>query len=441
MPKTFLIRKKQGLKNVWNEIESGVTGQIDSRRLDDNSKTDFVETLKFPIPEVPSPIAADSAERGQISSEPASRDHLRSAFEYWPIVKQRMLQSPPHNAFPQRSNFLPFGFKYCQSENNMNVDLNNNKDRLVASSPPFSPSTPSQVNAYISRNKALDIPASSSNFDSIFWPAHNIFSSFTGSGYTSDNSFHQRHVRPFHPYKIPTETSINWHFRCANKQDKMSPTLKTTPVSETKSKPQNVPRSPLITQSATPNIELINGGYGIKNPLLSPDCNVTKDAPTLGNSYRDTKFSCKICGKYFEFPKLLQRHLKSHTDVKRYLCTFCGKGFNDTFDLKRHTRTHTGVRPYKCEMCDKAFTQRCSLESHCRKIHNIEFRFGYKERRGKVYVCEDCGHVTEDPEEHFVHIKDSHPYNPTILRCYDKRHFKFNENNGKKIKHGSLSQS
>ena len=61
-----------------------------------------------------------------------------------------------------------------------------------------------------------------------------------------------------------------------------------------------------------------------------------------GISYQGTKFNCKICGKCFEFPKLLQRHLKSHSDVKRYLCTFCGKGFNDTFDLKRHTRTHTG---------------------------------------------------------------------------------------------------
>ena len=58
--------------------------------------------------------------------------------------------------------------------------------------------------------------------------------------------------------------------------------------------------------------------------------------------YKDAILSCKICGRNFEFPKLLQRHLKNHAEVKRYLCMFCGKGFNDTFDLKRHTRTHTG---------------------------------------------------------------------------------------------------
>ena len=78
-------------------------------------------------------------------------------------------------------------------------------------------------------------------------------------------------------------------------------------------------------------------------------------------------------------------------------------------------------------MCDKAFTQRCSLESHCRKIHSVEYKFAYKERREKVYVCEECGHVTHDPEEHFVHIKDSHPYSSALLRCYDKRQFKFGE--------------
>lgn len=53
-------------------------------------------------------------------------------------------------------------------------------------------------------------------------------------------------------------------------------------------------------------------------------------------------FACKVCGKEFAMQRLLNRHLKCHSEAKRYLCTFCGKGFNDTFDLKRHTRIHTG---------------------------------------------------------------------------------------------------
>jgi uncharacterized Zn-finger protein len=55
------------------------------------------------------------------------------------------------------------------------------------------------------------------------------------------------------------------------------------------------------------------------------------------------EFICGLCGKTFKLQRLLNRHLKNHSQLKRYLCTFCGKGFNDTFDLKRHTRTHTGL--------------------------------------------------------------------------------------------------
>jgi ovo-like protein len=54
------------------------------------------------------------------------------------------------------------------------------------------------------------------------------------------------------------------------------------------------------------------------------------------------EFVCGLCQKTFKLQRLLNRHLKNHSQLKRYICTFCGKGFNDTFDLKRHTRTHTG---------------------------------------------------------------------------------------------------
>ena len=85
----------------------------------------------------------------------------------------------------------------------------------------------------------------------------------------------------------------------------------------------------------------------------------------------------------------------------------------------------SGVRPYKCSHCDKAFTQRCSLESHERKLHGLEREFGYKERRSKTYVCEECGHTTGQPEGHFNHLKENHPYSPALRRAHDRRLFKF----------------
>ncbi|XP_054457695.1 putative transcription factor Ovo-like 1a [Anoplopoma fimbria] len=120
-------------------------------------------------------------------------------------------------------------------------------------------------------------------------------------------------------------------------------------------------------------------------------------------------YVCQVCEKTFSYQRMLNRHLKCHNDTKRHLCTFCGKGFNDTFDLKRHVRTHTGVRPYKCTLCEKAFTQRCSLESHMKKIHSVTQKYAYKERRNKLYVCEECGLTSGSQDELLIHLHSLHP--------------------------------
>ncbi|XP_029943956.1 putative transcription factor Ovo-like 1a [Salarias fasciatus] len=128
-----------------------------------------------------------------------------------------------------------------------------------------------------------------------------------------------------------------------------------------------------------------------------------------GQSSSSGTFVCQVCQKTFQHQRMLNRHVKCHNETKRHLCSFCGKGFNDTFDLKRHVRTHTGVRPYKCTLCDKAFTQRCSLESHMKKIHSVTLKYAYKERRNKLYVCEECGHTAATQDELLLHLHALHP--------------------------------
>src|SRR6218665_331763 len=90
--------------------------------------------------------------------------------------------------------------------------------------------------------------------------------------------------------------------------------------------------------------EPINGGYGVKNPLLNQGSDLLVNPQELGMKTPDDKVMCRVCGKKFAIWRLFSRHVKCHSDVKRYLCTICGKGFSDTFDLKRHTRTHTGIQ-------------------------------------------------------------------------------------------------
>lgn len=161
----------------------------------------------------------------------------------------------------------------------------------------------------------------------------------------------------------------------------------------------------------------------------------------------------QVCQKTFHHQRMLNRHVKCHNETKRHPCTFCGKGFNDTFDLKRHVRTHTGgwplarcsvltgrrlgggnkhrysppvsvpragVRPYKCTLCEKAFTQRCSLESHMKKIHSITQAYAYKERRNKLYVCEECGHTSATQDELHQHHQSLHP-NSHLLKAKSAR--------------------
>jgi len=184
-----------------------------------------------------------------------------------------------------------------------------------------------------------------------------------------------------------------------------------------------------LPNSVVPTIEFVNGGHGIRNPLLAMNLKMHNQIPVNQND----PLRCTVCFKKFNLTRLLNRHLKCHSDMKRYLCTFCGKGFNDTFDLKRHTRTHTGVRPYKCNSCDKSFTQRCSLESHTLKVHNIQHDYAYKERRAKMYVCEECGNTTNQPDNHFNHLKTQHPYSLALSKFNDKRHFKFNEQDASSV--------
>ncbi|XP_043849806.1 putative transcription factor ovo-like protein 3 [Dromiciops gliroides] len=119
--------------------------------------------------------------------------------------------------------------------------------------------------------------------------------------------------------------------------------------------------------------------------------------------------SCPLCPKVFPLQRMLTRHLKCHNPARRHVCSCCTKGFHDAFDLKRHMRTHTGIRPFRCSACGKAFTQRCSLESHLGKIHGQPPRYGYRERREKLHVCEDCGYTSARTDDYAQH-RALHPH-------------------------------
>ncbi|XP_076446007.1 uncharacterized protein LOC143283673 [Babylonia areolata] len=226
-------------------------------------------------------------------------------------------------------------------------------------------------------------------------------------------------LSPRRPERMTTQTDVRHGYS----------TSTPSPMTSPSSHGQLSPVSPGLKP-----VEMVNGGYGFKNPILTQTAPSAHSEQNMATDARtqEGEFRCQVCDKRFRIQRLLTRHMKCHSEVKRFLCSICRKGFNDTFDLKRHTRTHTGVKPFKCQ-CGKAFTQRCSLESHERKVHGHVLPFAYKERRTKLYVCEDCGSTSHDPALHFLHIQSRHPHSPVLLKFYDKRQFKFSDSSVTKM--------
>ena len=58
------------------------------------------------------------------------------------------------------------------------------------------------------------------------------------------------------------------------------------------------------------------------------------------------------------------------------------------------------------------------------------------------FVC-ITGITSQQPEEHYMHLKVSHPYSPALDKFYDRRHFKFNSQEFpfKKSEHSEASST
>uniref|UniRef100_A0A8D0DIW2 Histone-lysine N-methyltransferase PRDM9 n=1 Tax=Salvator merianae TaxID=96440 RepID=A0A8D0DIW2_SALMN len=122
--------------------------------------------------------------------------------------------------------------------------------------------------------------------------------------------------------------------------------------------------------------------YEKKNSRWSKDGKTLRQLTHLDKHIHagEKPYSCRQCGKSFNWSSSLARHERTHTGEKPYSCRQCGKSFSWSSSLARHERTHTGEKPYSCRQCGKSFSWSSYLARH-ERTHTGE----------KPYSCRQCG--------------------------------------------------
>ena len=141
------------------------------------------------------------------------------------------------------------------------------------------------------------------------------------------------------------------------------------------------PSSPVSQMPSFFNFSSMMSPSLIKNSYATPPISphVTSNVSMIAKRRQRTVLPCSECGKTFDRPSLLKRHMRTHTGEKPHVCDVCGKGFSTSSSLNTHRRIHSGEKPHQCGVCGKRFTASSNLYYH--KMTHI------KEKPHKCTVC------------------------------------------------------
>ncbi|VDK34465.1 unnamed protein product [Taenia asiatica] len=135
---------------------------------------------------------------------------------------------------------------------------------------------------------------------------------------------------------------------------------------------------------------------------LSASTSASTSVPTnsRGPRHRQKKNRiCSYCGKTFDRPSLLRRHILSHTGERPFPCQYCDKAFSTRSGANTHERTHTGYKPYICRICGRRFAAGSNYIFHIYTHTNT--------RRHRCDICTKAFVTPGDLRRHkYVHTED-----------------------------------
>lgn len=105
----------------------------------------------------------------------------------------------------------------------------------------------------------------------------------------------------------------------------------------------------------------------------------------------DPTLECTYCKQKFNFPSVLKRHMRSHTNERPYICKVCNKSFKQLGHLSQHSLTHKDYRSFQCAVCAIKFESLDSLKVHS-QYHKGEFVSRAKEVF-RLFECDNCKKV------------------------------------------------
>ncbi|TGZ58917.1 hypothetical protein CRM22_009368, partial [Opisthorchis felineus] len=126
---------------------------------------------------------------------------------------------------------------------------------------------------------------------------------------------------------------------------------------------------------------------------------------------------CTLCNKMFPSQWRLERHARTHSDIKQYKCDHCGQTYAYKWGLNEHVnRAHQDkcsgkiIQKRECPTCSKTFLRRDQMIQHMR-VHSGETPFGCK-------FCQASFSVYGNLQRHLqaIHLKPSEKQMHEIFR-------------------------